>query len=105
MQNKGHMISDVLRCVMLRALLRAQVWRDGRDNPASHQFTCTFFHLRYHGLSESFLEEILPAKGFVWDFFRKRFDARLKYFEKLHNLMNLVVKVDLGSGGCRKLFG
>lgn len=44
-----------------------------------------------HGLSESFLEEILPAKGFVWDFCGKRFDARLKYFKKLHNLMNLVV--------------
>jgi hypothetical protein len=55
------------------------------------------------GLSGLFLEEILPAKGFVWDFFGKRFDARLKYFEKLHNLMNLVVKWDLGSGGCRKL--
>jgi hypothetical protein len=51
---------------------------------------------------EFFFGKILPAKGFVWDFCWKRFDARLKYFENLHNLMNLVVKWDLRGGGCRK---
>ena len=53
-------------------------------------------------LSESFWGKNVPVKGFVWGFCGKRFGARLKYFKNLHNLMNLVVKSDLRSGGCRK---
>ena len=30
----------------------------------------------------------------------KIFYERPKYFENLHNLINLVIKWDLGSGGC-----
>ena len=44
----------------------------------------------------------MPVKGFVGSFCGNSFGARLKYFENLHNLMNLVVKWDLRGGGCRK---
>ena len=46
----------------------------------------------------------MPVKGFVGSFCGNSFGARLKYFENLHNLMNLVVKWDLGNGGCRKKY-
>ena len=57
-----------------------------------------------HGLSELFWVENMPVMGFVGDFCGKSFGARLKYFENLHNLMNLVVKSDLRSGRCRKKY-
>jgi len=46
--------------------------------------------------------ENLPVQWFFWGFCGKFFGARLKYFENLHNQMNIVVEMDFGSGRCRK---
>ena len=43
-----HRIEEILRRVMISALVREQVWRDGHANPASRQFTRTSFPLRYY---------------------------------------------------------
>ena len=54
------------------------------------------------GLSESFWVKNMPVQWFFSWFCGKFFGARLKYFEYLHNQMNIVVEMDFGSGRCRK---
>ena len=56
----------------------------------------------HHRLSELFLGKTVPVMRFVGGFCRKSFGARLKYFENLHNQMNIVVEIYLGGGRCRK---